>query len=130
MTPRYAYDERRQPAAPRLPVRVGVPGRTPEVLLAALVDTGADITVVPRAVVRQLRLPSINLIGVRGVGGELLQAVVYAAEFETDWTRFTAEVVGLGDEMLLGRDALNLWTLILEGPARKLEVAGRTRTPR
>jgi predicted aspartyl protease len=98
------------------------------VLLAALVDTGADITVVPHAVVRHLRLPSINLIGVRGVGGGLQQAVVYAAEIETDWARFTVEVVGLGDEMLFGRDALNLWTLILEGPARVLEVVGRTGT--
>lgn len=50
VTIRYPYDARRDPPAPVVPIRVGFPGQRPEVLLLALVDTGADLSVVPSSV--------------------------------------------------------------------------------
>lgn len=77
---------------------------------------------VPDAVARQLRLPPVSQIGVRGAGGIIGRATVYAAEVETDKMRRLMEVIGLGEEALIGRDLLNLWTVVLRGPERVMEV--------
>lgn len=122
MNVRFPYDESRDPPAPVLPVRVGAPGRAPEVLLAALVDTGADLSALPDAVARQLRLPPVDQITIRGVSGTLRRAVVYAAEIDTGWMRTLVEVVGLGDETLIGRDLLNRWNVTLRGPMGSMEI--------
>ncbi len=122
MSTRHAYDATRHPPAPVLQARLGRPGQDPAVLLAFLVDTGADISVVPEVVARELRLPATSQISVRGVAGTLRSARVYAGEVETGGVRSLVEVVGIGDEALIGRDLLNRWTLTLHGPQRVLDI--------
>lgn len=121
---RYAYDESRDPPAPVLPIRVGPPGRAPDVFLTALVDTGADLSVVPASLAIELHLPPVSQIEVQGAGGLRSQATVYAAEVETDKGRLLAEVIGLGEQVLVGRDVLNRWDVTLHGPERVMEIAG------
>ncbi len=128
MTARFDYDTSRQPPAPVLPVRVGGPGQAPAVLLGFLVDSSADISVVPEAVVRDLRLPAVGQITVRGVGSSSRRATVYVAEIEAAGVRRIVEVLGLGEEALIGRDVLNEWTTVLRGPGRILEISTRSRS--
>ena len=118
----FPYDLRHDPPAPVLPVRIGVPGGNPGVLLSALVDTGADATVIPEGIATQLGLPPVDQVRVRGVGPMLVPAIVYAAEVEVIGVRRVMTVLGLGNEALLGRDLLNDWTAILRGPRRTMEV--------
>jgi len=53
----FAYDEGRHPPAPVLPLHVGSPERDEYVLVASLVDTGADCTLVPAEIVRRAATP-------------------------------------------------------------------------
>jgi predicted aspartyl protease len=119
---RHPYDAARTPPAPVLPARIGRPGLPPDVLLVFLVDTGADLSVVPETLAKELRLPAVSQIKVRGFGGTLRPARVFAAEVEVEGVRSVTEVIGLGDSALIGRDMLNRWTVTLRGPQRVAEV--------
>ncbi len=125
----FPYDTRRSPPAPVLPLRVGRPRGEPVVAVAAVVDSGADITVVPEGLAGVLGLPPVGEVTVRGVAGAV-RVPVYAAEVEAVGTRRIVEAVALGADMLLGRDVLNRWRVTLDGPARVLRVVpeGRRRS--
>ncbi len=90
------------------------------VAVAALVDSGADITVVPEGLVQVLGLPPVSEVMICGVAGTA-RVPVYAAELEAVGTRRIVEVV-VGVDMLLGRDVLNRWVVTLDGPAKVLRV--------
>ncbi|MDQ7821141.1 MAG: retroviral-like aspartic protease family protein [Armatimonadota bacterium] len=117
----FPYDTRRTPPAPVLPVRLGRPQGEPAAAVAALVDSGADITVLPEGLARVLGLPQVSEVTVRGVAGTA-RVPVYAAELEAAGTRRIVEVVEVGAEALLGRDVLNGWVVTLDGPARVLRL--------
>ncbi len=122
MKTQQAYDAQRTPPAPILPLRVGVPRGEATVAVVALVDSGADMTVLPQAVVRQIGLPAIGEITVRGVGGASRRVPLYAAQVEAPGVSRVIEVTGLGQEALLGRDLLNGWVVTLDGPRQILRV--------
>lgn len=123
MTTSFRYDETLDPAGPVLTVRVAPPGGEGRgVLLQALVDTGADCTLVPPGTARALRLPPIDEIWIEGVGGDALRATVHAAELEFAGFRCLARVAAFGQEGILGRDVLNRVVLRLDGPGRTLSV--------
>ena len=90
-------------------------------MVAALVDSGADITVLPEGLPQVLGLPQVSEVAVRGVAGTA-RVPVYAAELEAAGTRRIVEVVAVGVEALLGRDVLNGWVVTLDGPARVLRL--------
>lgn len=117
----FPYDRRRNPPAPVLPVRVGVPGAEPAAALLALVDSGADLTVLPEGVPAALGLPAVGQLTVRGVAGSA-QATVYAAALEVAGRQRVVEAVALGGEALLGRNVLNALVLTLDGPAETLRL--------
>jgi hypothetical protein len=120
----FPYDVRRTPPAPVLPIRFGPPRTEPTTAVAALVDSGADITVLPEGVPDALGLPQIGELTVRGVGGTR-RVAVYAAEVEAAGWRRIVEVVAVGSEALLGRDVLNAWVVTLDGPRQALRVGSR-----
>ena len=127
MTHRFRYDRTKSPAAPILPIRIGRPGTDPSVLVTALVDTGADATIIPQALARRLNLPVLADVGVGGSGGLSQRATVHAAFVEVAGARWPVQVIALGAESLVGRDLLNQWVVTLRGPQRVLEL--RTRSP-
>jgi predicted aspartyl protease len=117
-----AYDPQRTPPAPILPIRLGRPGTNPNVLLVALVDTGADATVIPSALALRLDLPVLADVAVAGPGGLSQRAMVYAAVVEVGGSQWPIQVLALGGEALAGRDLLNQWIATLRGPAQILEI--------
>lgn len=122
MTRRFPYDESQDPPAPMLPVLFAAPGSEDSVLVPSLVDTGADCTLVPAAVARQLRLPLVDRVLVEGVGGATRRAPVYAAEVRFAGRRCVARIIGFDEEAILGRDLLNRMALLLDGPRLALSI--------
>jgi len=119
---RYPYDESYEPPAAVLPLRASAPGRLDEgTLIPALVDTGADMTVLPEAMIRQLRLPPVGQVEAHGFRGALQSLIVYAAELQVEGTTVLCEVLA-GNEALLGRDILGRCVLVLDGPRKKVEL--------
>ncbi len=129
MSTRVAYDLKRNPPAPILPIRIGRPGTDPSVLVTALVDTGADATIIPRALARRLNLPVLAEVGVGGSGGLSQRATVHSAVVEVAGSRWPAQVIALGAEPLIGRDLLNQWIVTLRGPDRVLDIQARGPKP-
>jgi len=97
-------------------------GGTRAVFLTSLVDSGADLTVIPVSTPEELHLPEVARIRVRGVGGASHEVVTYSVEIETAGIVTLVRVVALGDRALVGRDLLNQWTVTLRGPAKVLEI--------
>lgn len=127
--PRYQYGRQYHPPAPVLPLRVGRPGTAPAVLVPALVDTGADLSVLPQGLPARLRLPAVGRLAVAGVEGVPLQLPVYAVEVSMNGDRSIVRAVSLGATMLIGRDLINKLTLHLHGPEAVLDVDLRPATP-
>src|SRR3989304_5709344 len=76
----------RPPPAPVLPVRLGAPGVEPTVFLVALVDTGADLSVVPEQGPAQAHPPRGGETRIRGAGGSQRRVPLFAAAVEAAGT--------------------------------------------
>ncbi len=116
-----AYSQEYLPVAPVLPVGIAAPGEAPEGNELALIDTGADGTFVPMAVLEDLDLPISYMTNVRSHLGDTLHRVPV---YRVDVVLFGSirlpgiEVVGddWGERIILGRNVLNLLRLHLDGP--------------
>ena len=127
MKQQFRYDRTRSPAAPILPVRVGVTAGGAHAVSAALVDTGAEISVIPAQLASDLRLPVIGEVTVGGVSGAD-RVPLYGVELEVAGIKVQVEAAGMGFHTLIGRDVINRWTLVLRGPEETLVLeAGKTR---
>jgi hypothetical protein len=91
---------------------------------AALIDHGADRTVIPVELVRAIDLPSAGLRTFKGFGSDEMELHVYAVEIILrDRPPVQIEAIhGEGEPyILLGRDVLNRFK-ILDGPGLALEI--------
>jgi len=129
MSKRLTYDRRLDPPAPVAPLRIARPSGDEAVVLPALIDTGADCTLIPAVVARQIGLPVIDRVSVQGLGGTARQVPVYAATAAFGGIRVLARLAAYEDETVLGRDLLNRVVALLDGPALRLGFgrAGRGR---
>ena len=69
-----------------------------------------------------LGLPQIGEVAVHEVGDAVRRVPVYAAELKAAGWRGIVEVAGIGGESLLGRDVLNAWIVMLDGPLQTMRV--------
>lgn len=117
------YDFSIFPPAPKLEIRlIAQPHGAASRPLLAFVDTGADATIVPLPIVRQLQAGVVTLKTVRGYTGGRRTVRTYLVDIEVgSFTLPGAEIVGddATDEVLLGRDVLNRLRLLLDGPAQR-----------
>ena len=122
MTIPYSADY--EPPCPVLALRLTSPRGGAGVALAAVVDTGADITLIPEPVARALELPVTSQIRLAGVTGAAEGADVCAAALDLAGKSLLVEVAAFGEETIVGRDVLKRFVLQLDGPAALLEIVG------
>ena len=121
----YSYDSRYSPPAPILPVQVSSPVSSSSVTLDPLVDTGADMTVVPLSMVRNLGLPRLYFTRSRGFGGAIEHDPVFSAvvTVESLDSQPIRTVSWEEEYVLLGRDVLSHWQVHLDGPGQTLTIS-------
>jgi hypothetical protein len=106
-----------------LEVDVFAVGTTRSVRVPAKIDTGADLCVLPTSVVASIRLVTFGHRMLHAVGHPPYEAPTYRAEMIVDARRFQLEVVTHSQAYaLLGRDLINEWILIADGPAELFEL--------
>jgi predicted aspartyl protease len=125
VTSRSRYSTAYEPPAPILLARVAPPVGGHGVAVLGVVDTGADLTVIPESVAKELGLPLVSRIRVVGVTGASAAAPVRAAAIDVAGSRHLVEVACLGDDAILGRDLLNRMVIRLDGPRQSLEIGAR-----
>jgi gag-polyprotein putative aspartyl protease len=123
---RYRYVEDLTPPAPYVQVRLQNPVTGAEIgAVPAQIDTAADRSLIPESVVQQLSLPQVSAITLGGVGGIQQIMPTYPVNLAIhDLPYRTIEVVASPGEswVLLGRDVLNRYRLVLDGPQLALEI--------
>jgi predicted aspartyl protease len=120
------YDSYYSPPAPSVEIWLGTPGES----LAsgphqALVDTGADISLVPLKHIKPLQTVPDDHRYLRSQWGERRKVAIYSLDIGLGNMRLPAvEDVAdeQGNEIILGRNVLNKLLMTLDGPNRVLEI--------
>ena len=123
---RYNYNRQVSPPAPFVHVTIAAPGENSSLQdLPAQVDCAADRSVIPWRVVESLRLPQLDELSALGFDGHLLSVPTFLVELTIrSQEPMTVEVFGSRGEpfVLLGRDVLNHFKVLLDGPQLVLEI--------
>ena len=125
----YQYDDQHfNPPAPVITVTIHIPNNSiKRMTIEALVDTGADITCIPKSFVKALGAECASSYNVQGVNKEFIGSFdSYFIEIEIATIRKMVEVIGCGDEPILGRNIINEFTLHLYGPSQNLDITFET----
>jgi len=123
---RYNYNRQLTPPAPFVHVRASAPasGKAVE-QIAAQLDSAADRSVIPWSVVEALQLPQLDELPALGFGGHLLSVPTFLVQLTVrSCTPITVEAFASREEpyVLLGRDVLNHFRVLLDGPNLVLEM--------
>ena len=114
-----------EPPAPFVNVSLSQVGDLAQAMThSAQIDSGADRTVVPQAVVERLSLDAIGTISVQGFGSEVLEVPIYSLAIQLgSFSSCELTVVSHPGEVfvLLGRDFLNRFRIVLDGPNQIVE---------
>lgn len=114
------YAQTYKPPAAVIEVSLAAPGLTETVgPFTALIDTGADTSLVPKSVLLALGAPSLFEAQLRSPWGELHPVVVYLADILIGAERYPGIEVAADEtdtEFILGRNLLNKLSLLLDGP--------------
>ena len=120
-----SYDTSLLPPAPFLPVRLAsLAEHSESVTVQAKLDTGADLTAIPDALIERLHLMPASEIEVEGYDNRRATLRAYDVNLQID----QLSVVGLlvigfaEDYVLLGRDVFNRLRVLLDGPALTTEI--------
>jgi predicted aspartyl protease len=95
---------------------------------SALVDTGADATLVPAALLEPLQTGEMYVARLRSHWGEWRSAKVFLIDLEIEGKIYPAvEVIAdeTGSAILLGRNFLNRLILLLDGPYQQSDILPR-----
>ncbi|MBI5301959.1 MAG: retroviral-like aspartic protease family protein [Chloroflexi bacterium] len=127
---RVHYNARYTPAIPILQASFGYgnAGRLPETF-EAIVDTGADATIVPEDIARRLRASPLNPAHLETQWGDVHPVTMYLLDIQIGEVNLPSVVVAgdpESDEIILGRNVLNKLALFLDGPAQQTDVLDDT----
>lgn len=124
---RYNYNRQLTPPAPFVHVRAAAPASESAVEeIAAQLDSAADRSVIPWVVVESLQLPQLDELPALGFGGHLIWVPTFLVQLTVrSLAPITVEAFASREEpyMLLGRDVLNHFRVVLDGPNLVLEMA-------
>lgn len=125
----YPYNrDRFDPPAPALEVSLTIPGPVSYgqiIKSLALIDSGADMTVIPKWIAQQLQLKYVDEVLVSGYDGFTKKTFVYSVKiiFDNFGDFIIKTVTSDNEHVLIGRDILNRWSLFLKGRNRIFEVS-------
>jgi predicted aspartyl protease len=120
-----AYDNHHNPPAPVAQATVANAMQKRRRRSApALLDTGSDITAIPRSLANTLQLYPIGQIRLEDVQAQTLQVLTYAVQLTVAGLIIPRlEVIQTGlDYVVLGRDVLNRLYVLLNGPDTMFEI--------
>jgi hypothetical protein len=126
----YTYDYNSieyEPAMPVVELRLGRAFTTPYLELMAIVDSGADATIVPVRYLRQLQARRGRRNWMRGTIGEREIVYMYPVALQLGPLSLgRVEVVGnvTNNEVIVGRDVLNQLEITLNGLSYTVLIAG------
>ncbi len=124
-----AYLTTYQPPIPALTISLSLPAESVRVgPFPALLDTGADTTVIPITYLRQLHAPVWTEAYLRSPWGERRRLYTYVLDLHFSEQCLPGLVVvgdEQGQEIILGRNALNQLILLLDGPQTTLYILSR-----
>ncbi len=123
---RYNYFRSVEPPAPFVHVTIRNPSLGLSVSdVPALLDCAADHSVIPGVLAEQIGLVQIDEIPIMGFGGHASLAPTFLAEIAIRQLQgIIVEVIANSDEfnVILGRDLLNSFRLLLDGPNLVVEI--------
>lgn len=122
----YQYDTAYHPPIPVVDLAVGLPLDDTFVELTAIVDSGADATIISLRYLRRLGARRSRKAFMRGVTGEQALIDLYAVAIRFGpYHQGFLEVVGMKDshETIIGRDVLNQLAVTLNGPGFVVELS-------
>lgn len=120
----FNYNDDYTPPAPMLRITIrNLSDNTRHITGDALVDTGADITCVPRAIISTVGGEPVSTYHIIGIGeSHVGPANSYFLEFEVGTVKSFVEAIAIGDELILGRNIINEFVLKLDGPNNKTDI--------
>ena len=115
---------------PSLTITFSAPAEQPRVgPVQAIADTGADMTILPTALVQSLRLQPIGYGQLRSQWGELHPTPFYLLDVRVDGLVLPNVQVASDDgtkEVIVGRNVLNKLALLLDGPEQQTDLLDQT----
>ncbi len=122
----YPYSDAYTPSMPVVDLGVSQPGaRQPAQVVTAVVDSGADGTLVPIDVLEAVSAGYVGEAFIRGISGKRQGVSMYLATLHIGSHVLNAvRVVAVheGSEAILGRNVLQFLVVTLNGPAAATEV--------
>jgi predicted aspartyl protease len=121
----YDYDLTYIPSAPVVEIRITNGQTEPTIVRTALIDTGADATMIPISVMDQLNIAPIDSRLLRTVTGMRSVVDLYPVVVEIGPFRFpNLKVIATNrdSEIIVGRDILEHLIVILDGLASVTEI--------
>lgn len=119
------YDSRYNPAMPTIEIRLRGRSEQEPLILKAIVDSGADATMIPLTYLKSLQVRKGARKWVSGIAGVRYEADLYLVSLQigNDKPHYT-EVIGTTrrEEVIIGRDLLNQYNISLNAPAFTVQV--------
>ena len=125
----FPYDASYEPPLPVCDVILSAESTGRQTQLTAIIDTGADGTIVPVRYLEEIGARRVFETGLRSQWGERRTVFLYLVDLQIgELVLPGAYVVGdeLGNELVLGRDVLNELRLLLDGPGGMAQLLDNT----
>lgn len=123
MSIRFYYNSNFIPAMPV--AQITVSHRRRQAQLSALIDSGADGTMIPRRILQEINAPYQEQLIMRGVTGEseIVDTYLVMIEFGP-YTMYGIQAIAIGDyeEAIIGRDVMNNLVITLDGLAQETTI--------
>lgn len=121
----FNYNSEYDPPAPVVDITVRKTGQTDKgVSLSALIDSGADATMLPFMILQTVEARYVETRQMRGVTGVAQTVDLYIITIEIGQQTVPAirAIATLDNEAIIGRDVLNQLVITLNGPAEITEI--------
>ena len=122
----YDYDRSYTPAAPVVELEISSPTFAETVTLSALIDSGADATVLPKDLLMRIKAQRIDTRMLRTVTGARIPVSLFRVTLRIGpYILPNIHAVGnaSSQEAIMGRDALNQLIVTMNGLAATTEIS-------